>query len=237
MYGHYNIRFQDGSTFRLHGEDYFGDRVEFSRDHERTLVAFSLEVCKKGIPVSVYSSYEDKVIEFHFHNNPFEVWYLKNQSYDLDFGFADISGMANIFFEAKKRIELMIVLLEHELYNLKTFSFNRWKLMSGYRNIIKQTQLSLCSLKQIKQKGKYLNDLEHSKIDMLIEYFLIPSKIKVDSISLTTVQDVKFDDLDKEVLIKLCQINLKELKKIRDEKLSKQSAGVWEHIKQRFKNG
>ena len=102
MFGHFVAKFQDGLEFRLFGQDYFGDRVEFNRHHHENLAEFSLEVCARKRPIFVYSSYEEKVIEFNA-NEEFDAWYKEYQSPFVDFGFSDLTTIEKIEKEVMER--------------------------------------------------------------------------------------------------------------------------------------
>ena len=82
----YKVTFQDESTFKLYGIEFFGDRVEFNRLHCKNLDKFALDVFKKGRPLKA-TELEDDDIECNeiifSSGDKFDEWFKVNQLSDM----------------------------------------------------------------------------------------------------------------------------------------------------------
>jgi len=210
------VEFKDRSKFLLFGEEFFNDKRVFSNMHYSQLISFREEVCKKDKPIKVFDKKTKKSFKY-LNSKDFDNWFFVNQSNNLDFGFSYLTRKSAIFFEAKKRIEMMIIFLEEELNTLKTESLNPWRIDGGYKYLLEQTTLAICSLDRIRLENKHLENWKY--FDVLIEYFTIPSKLKYKNETIISIAKLKHEELNADLLINLCEMNLRELIKIRKEKL------------------
>ncbi len=154
MFGHYNIKFKDTSEFKLHGSDFFGDRIEFSRHHNENLLHFSLEVCNKGRPARLYTSYEDKILTFN-SDTEFDEWYLKNQSRNLDFGFSDVKTIEELNIEVNKRIEVIKTIFIEDLEDLQSGELYFRYYYERYNRLLKEVKISLKSIDVLLSKHQF----------------------------------------------------------------------------------
>ena len=74
----YNAIFKDGSTFKLFGEEYFNDRVEFNRVHRSSVKEFLKLIEKNEKPISIINLYDNTQIDF-LSNDEFYAWFKKHQ--------------------------------------------------------------------------------------------------------------------------------------------------------------
>ena len=74
----YNAIFKDGSTFKLFGEDYFNDRVEFNRVHRSSVKEFLKLIEKNEKPISIINLYDNTQIDF-LSSDEFDEWFKKHQ--------------------------------------------------------------------------------------------------------------------------------------------------------------
>lgn len=211
----FTAKFKDGSEFLLFGEDFFNDKRVFSVMHYSKLIDFREEVCKKDKPIEIFDKNIQETLKYS-NSRDFNNWFFANQSNDLDFGFSYLNRKSAIFFEVKKRIEMMINFIEEELNTLETEKLNPWRIDGGYQYLLEQTTLGICSLNRIQSESKHLEDWKY--FDVLNGYFTIPSKIKYKNETIFSIAKLKHEELNSDLLINLCKMNLKELVKIRKEK-------------------
>ena len=213
----YTAKFNDGSIFYLFGEDYFNDKRIFYQCHLSKLISFRKEVCKKGFPTSIFDDKTQKNIEFT-NKRDFNNWFFVNQSNDIDFGFSQMCGIIEIYFEVQKRIELLINYIEKELFILKNEVFNPWHIDGGYKYIEEQVILGRCSLERIQKENKHL-DKYQKIIAILRNYFTIPEETKYLKETIISIKNLKHKELNKDLIIKLFELNLEQFLKTRTEKL------------------
>jgi len=197
MFGHYNIKFKDNSEFRLSGEDYFGDRVEFSRSHNASLLRFALEICEKGRPQSLYSSYEDKMIIFD-SDKEFDEWYLKNQSPIIDFGFSDVKTIKEFDIEINKRIKIIKNIFIEEIRKLRIYAFYDRYYYERYNKLFKELKISLKSIEVLMSKNLFdLDKLKKLKVLFESPFLEIKGKESLEFYNKTWKKTISQEEMRK----------------------------------------